>query len=47
LKTEAPDHVLRVLQNDGDSYKIVFTELLLEKLKEQHGKSLIPIIHKL
>lgn len=28
-------------------YKIVFTEFLLEKLKDKHGPTLIPLIHKL
>lgn len=28
-------------------YKIVFTDLLLKKLKENHGSTIVPIIHKM
>ena len=33
--------------NAAIPYKIFFTDVLLQKLKESHGGKLIPIIHKL
>ena len=37
----------RAIYKDGSPYRIVFTDVLLQKLREKHGSKLIPIVHKM